>query len=189
METSKILTQILISLMSSGVILGLFVFIIKKYIEKLITHKFDIKLSNLNIHSKLLAEIKKEFLLKSINIYEETSKLSFKCLMIGRRVLSCICNDNQIPLEECWTAYANLQKYLENQSYIDQDDYKKIHNFKNQFEIFCSMCQRYSDMKENDEIITNLNVSEIQSFWNESIEISYQNLQNIFRLFSIKKND
>ena len=174
--------------LSSGIIIGILVFVVKKYLEKYITFQFDRRLSVQKTQDQIVAEVKKEFLMKSMKVYEETSKLSYQCLLAGRSMLEAITNDGKVDLVKNWETFNNLQNYLENQAYIDALDYHLIHSYKNNIKQFCIMCQLYVQTSINNHNDRKIEKQYFRNFWLNVVEESFKKLQNSFRIFSIKKD-
>ena len=173
----EIVKQVLISLCSSGVIVAAVAFIAKNYCDRYIEFYFKKKLSLDEMQQKTLAELKKEFCSKSLEVYEQTSKLSYQCLLEGRKVVN---------LKKLFDVVSALQAYFENQSYIDQMDFDKIHQYKDNLQLFLGECLGYSAAKFKNESQRLEKQAFLISFWQDNIEAQYDDLRNIFRLFSVK---
>ena len=175
---------IAISVLSSGTVVALFTFFVKKYIDRYLGFYFDRRLSQEKLRDELMGELRKEFLTKSLQTYAAISRLTYKCLIAGRENLAKAVRNEHFSSGDNWKLARRLQDFLGEQAFIDQGDYRVIHSFKNGFLHFCQLCDEYE--KKRDGPDGQAKLKDLEMIWKETVEAPFKEVQNICRLFSIR---
>jgi hypothetical protein len=182
-----ILSQVLISFVSSATLVSVLAFVVKKYLDKYISYHFDRRLGSQQAKDAVVAELKKLFFAKSVEVYAETFRLAFRCLLAGRTAVGALAEHGMPHLSQIWEAFHMFQIYLENQVFIDARDYRVIHTYKNNFEQFCVLCQALVDKKQMEDAVASESESQrLVAFWRESVEPSFSEVQGVVHIFSVK---
>ena len=125
-----ILKEILIAVLSSSVVLTVFVFALKKYLEHLISYEFDKKLKITSIDIRNLGKLKETLLDTHLAIYPEISELVYRLRNIMREGLNKSAaykwDANLRPL--ALHLSENLYKY---RLFLPEDIFDQLHEFKN----------------------------------------------------------
>lgn len=124
-----ILKEILIAVLSSSVVLTIFVFALKKYIEHLISYEFDKKLQITSIDIRNLGKLKESLLDTHLAIYPEISELVYRLRNIMREGLEkSAAYEWDTDLRQLVLHLSeNLYKY---RLFLPDDIFDQLHEFK-----------------------------------------------------------
>ena len=124
-----LLNTIMVAIISSATVTGLFVFIIKTYFEKRISHEFDKRNRLFDIQLKRLSQINDFMLDKELGIYPELSELVYR---IRNTIKEGMTKDSPIQWSSaleplCSLLRENMFKY---KFFLDPKAFDELHEFK-----------------------------------------------------------
>ena len=185
----ELVRQVLVSLLTSVAVMAALAFLVRKYFTRYIDYTFDRKIKAENLHADILAEIKREFLNRSLEVYSQTPKLAFACLLRGRELAVSLRASQPIALQDAWQSFREFQAFLGNQTFLDAKDYQHVHKFKRDLELFLTQVQSYADKRGRTESdCVHEEDKRLAALWNETAEVSFSELQKSLRLFSIRSD-